>query len=124
MTTKNCRATVRNMKIKSAIVPLAALGLFLVACAARTSASGYTKEGTTEQEFLKDRLACLKQVTPTISDAQMRASASPFGPSSQTIAPCGMLETCLGARGYTVDPDGILEVPATMNVRCRRRSEE
>ena len=79
----------------------------------------YVKSGVSEQEFLKDRLECLKEVTPVLSSAQFIASTSPFGPSSSAKPNCAMFQSCLGAKGYMTTPDGPLEVPANMRVRCK-----
>lgn len=106
------------MKSKSSFITAVFVILLLAGCAAQSEY--YSKVGATEQDFMKDRLTCLKQVTPTISDVQMKASASPFGPSSRAIPNCGMLETCLAAHGYVMDPNGALEVPPSMHVSCRK----
>ncbi|HYA28293.1 MAG TPA: hypothetical protein VEI95_05705 [Acidobacteriota bacterium] len=77
----------------------------------------YIKSGATQEEFMKDRYEC-------IQEAQQRVSGAYVGPyggasSSKVVINCGMLTSCMGARGYTVDPYGNLAAPPGMVVYCQ-----
>ena len=52
---------------------------------------------------MKDRYECLKE------------AKQPNGGFA-----CGISSACLGARGYTADPEGKLRVPPGMEVQCTR----
>jgi hypothetical protein len=63
----------------------------------------WSKEGGTQEQFMKDRYECLKE------------AKQPNGGFA-----CGISSACLGARGYTADPEGKLRVPPGMEVQCTR----
>ena len=65
----------------------------------------YTKPGTTQEQFMRDRNECLQYASET----------------SSSVAPnCGIWISCLVARGYVRDPNGDLMPPPDMRVPCER----
>jgi hypothetical protein len=78
----------------------------------------YSRPDTTQQQFMQDRYECLQEAEQRVS----AAAVTPYGggASSSVVASCGVWASCLGARGYTVDPNGNLFAPPGMIVRCRR----
>jgi hypothetical protein len=66
---------------------------------------------------MKDRYECLQQAQQRVSGAFVNAYGG--ASNSQVVASCGVWSACLGARGYTVDPNGNLGAPANMIVGCR-----
>jgi hypothetical protein len=67
---------------------------------------------------MKDRYECLQEAQQRVSGAYVNSYGG--AASSRVVASCGVWVSCLGARGYTVDPDGPLAAPPGMEVRCRR----
>jgi hypothetical protein len=84
-------------------------------CAAAVTPLRYEKPGTTQVDFMKDRLDCIKQAQ------QPRSSAIVDGyggvANSQTIVSRGIFGTCMGAKGYVVSKDGALVAPPDAMVK-------
>jgi hypothetical protein len=70
-----------------------------------------------ERQFMKDRCECLQDAEQRVSGAYVNAYGG--AASSQVVPSCGVWVSCLGARGYVVDPNGDLAAPPGMMVRCR-----
>jgi hypothetical protein len=97
---------------------LALSTLVVYGCVAQRSLVRYTKPGATQDEFMKDRYECLQEAQQRESGAYVNSYGG--AASSRVVASCGVWLSCLGARGYTVDPNGPLGAPPGMEVRCRR----
>jgi len=64
--------------------------------------------GSTEQMFMQDRYGCIQQ------SQQNRAAVNNYGGYSAVIVNRGVFMSCMGARGYVLDPNGALvAVPGT-----------
>jgi hypothetical protein len=99
------------------VLPVAAI-VFLAACAFEPLHYGpWTKAGATEEEFMKDRYECLQQAQQRVSGAFVNGYGG--AASSEVVSNCGVWVSCMGARGYTLDPNGNLNAPQEMVVRCR-----
>ena len=91
--------------------------VLVAACAGAPSRPlGYTKFGTTQDEFVKDRDECLQQSRRPVLGTYVGTFAA-VGEST-TTANCGVVSACLDARGYAVDPLGNLDHPPEMVVSC------
>jgi hypothetical protein len=106
------------MKTSNTLIAIAALNLSLVACAPvkPVPIRHFTRPETTQEQFMKDRYECLQEAEQRVSGAYVNSYGG--AASSQVIANCGVWVACLGARGYTVDPNGNLSAPREMIVRC------
>jgi hypothetical protein len=78
----------------------------------------YTKYGATQDEFMKDRYECLQQAQKRVSGAYVNQYGG--ASNSDTVCSFGMWVSCLGSRGYVIDPNGSLAAPPGMVVRCVR----
>jgi hypothetical protein len=66
---------------------------------------------------MKDRYECLQEAQQRTSGAVVDAYGG--AAKSQVVTNCGLWVSCLGARGYTLDPSGKLSAPPGMAVHCR-----
>jgi len=66
---------------------------------------------------MTDRYECLQQAQQPVSGAYVNAYSG--ASSSQIVPSCGVWLSCLGARGYILDPAGDLSAPPGMGVNCR-----
>jgi hypothetical protein len=108
------------MKIRALLVPASIMSLLLVACVQQQvpkPLARYSKAGATQEAFMKDRYECLQQSEQRVSGAFVSAYGG--ASNSQMLPSCGVWFACLGARGYTVDPNGNLSAPPGMIVYCR-----
>ena len=78
----------------------------------------FTKDGTDQAKFMKDRYECLQEAQQRVSGAYVNQYGG--ASSSKVVANCGVWVACLGARGYEVDPNGDLAAPPGMVVYCAR----
>jgi hypothetical protein len=78
----------------------------------------YSRPDTTQQQFMQDRYECLQEAQQRVSGA----AVTPYGggATSRVVANCGVWLSCLGARGYTTDPNGDLFAPPGMAVYCQK----
>jgi hypothetical protein len=107
--------------METKLATLAAVGLLLSGCAtARPPVQmiRYSKPGGTQEQFMKDRYECLQESQQRVSGAAVDAYGG--AANSQVVTKCGLWVSCMGARGYTVDPTGNLSAPPGMVVLCRR----
>ena len=80
----------------------------------------YSKDGTAQQEFMKDRDECLLQSQRQVSGAVVGSYGGSYGAaSSTTVCSLSVWKACLGARGYVVDAKGDLVAPPNMVVQCQ-----
>jgi hypothetical protein len=93
------------------------LGMLAVTLAACTSASApsqpvsrFTRSGATQQQFMADRYACYQAAQQQISGPL--TNASPGAASPQVVASRSMWLSCMQARGYVPDANGLLSAPA------------
>jgi len=94
------------------------VSLLFGGCANPPQQFRYAKYGATQEEFMKDRYACLQEAQQRVSGAYVDAYGG--GSASRVVANCGVWLSCMGARGYQVDPDGNLAAPPAMIVFCQR----
>jgi hypothetical protein len=65
----------------------------------------YTKPGTSQEQFMRDRYECSQYA----------------GETSNSVTPnCGIWISCLEGRGYVLDPNGDLMPPPDRRVNCER----
>lgn len=95
-----------------------ALAFSLLAAGCVTQVVRYSRPGTTQQQFMKDRYECLQESEQRVSAAAVTAYGG--GATSGVVASCGVWISCMGARGYVTDPNGSLFAPPGMIVHCRR----
>lgn len=88
---------------------------FLLGCA---SAPRYTKKGATEEQFLKDRYACLQENQQRIETANVDSFNGNY--SSKVMPSCSALASCLAARGYYQAEQGELVIPSGAVIRCSK----
>gem|GEM_PF-4808769 len=103
------------------IAIVAIIGAATVACAPirpMQQVLHYTRADTTQAQFMKDRYECLQESQQRVSAAAVNAYGG--ASSSQVVASCSVWASCLGARGYVVDPYGNLAAPPGMVVPCSR----
>jgi hypothetical protein len=82
----------------------------IVACAmTRPPAQRYVRPNTTQEQFMQDRYDCLQE-----AQRQSPYPATPYGPSTS----CELISACLGARGYSANPQGDLAPPENVAVLC------
>ncbi|MDE2447754.1 MAG: hypothetical protein KGO22_02205 [Gammaproteobacteria bacterium] len=82
-------------------------GLLGCGCAAPTPHTPfrYSKSGTTQEQFMRDRYECLQYA----------------GETSNSVTPnCDIWISCLAGRGYVLDPNGDLMPPPDKMVPCER----
>jgi len=60
----------------------------------------FAKLGGTEAVFMQDRYTCIQQ------SQQNRAAVNGYGGYSAVIVNRGVFMSCMGARGYQLDPNG------------------
>jgi hypothetical protein len=108
-----------KMRITSAAV-FVAIGLALVSCVARPPQAPirYSKADATQEQFMKDRYECQQQAQQQISGAYVNQYGG--GAGSKLVLSCGMWISCLGARGYVIDPNGNLAAPDGMQTTCQK----
>lgn len=108
------------MKLSIPLATLPAVSLILSACSPMQPIppARYTKPGATQEQYMKDRYECLQEAEQRVSGAVVNAYGG--AANSQVIPSCGVWISCLGARGYTLDPNGDLAAPPGMVVQCRR----
>ena len=110
MLTRLSRATIaRPFHIYSLAV------LMLAGCG---TTQRFTRPETTQAQFMQDRYACMQQAEQQYSSAFANQFVLTAG--SETRPNCGVWLSCLGARGYVVDPNGSLAAPKDMIVHCHR----
>jgi len=98
------------------VVFVGAFVIALTGCARVTRV--WTRPGTSQQQFMKDRYECMMQAREQVSQAY--ANAYGGAANSEGVVNCGIWSGCLGARGYVVDPNGELKAPPGMAVPCHR----
>jgi hypothetical protein len=76
----------------------------------------YSKPGATQEQFMSDRYDCMLQA----QREETTTYANQYNGSSRsgTVIKCGIWRACLGARGYTIDPNGNVGAPKEMAVTC------
>jgi len=104
--------------VQSTAILFAILGSIVSGCATQPQTLRYSKAGATQDEFMKDRYECLQEAEQRVSGAYVNAYGG--AASSRVVANCGIWVSCMGARGYTVDPSGSLAAPPGMAVFCRK----
>jgi hypothetical protein len=72
----------------------------------------WNKPGATQEEFMKDRFECLQ-----CARQEARSAANDRG--APVLPSCEVWWACLGARGYTLDPNGNVSVPPGMEAHCQ-----
>ncbi len=77
----------------------------------------FTKSGASQEEYMKDRYECFQQAQQRVSGAFVNQYGG--ASNSQVVCNGGMYLSCMGARGYVVDPYGDLSPPPGMTVSCR-----
>jgi hypothetical protein len=102
-------------RFRSILVPqmalCAAVAILLSGCVRQPPPppAHYAKAGATQEQFMKDRYAC-------VLDAQQGRSAAvvgQYGGSSYgtVVTSRGVFTSCMAARGYNIDPNGPLVTP-------------
>lgn len=76
----------------------------------------YTNYAATQEQFLRDRYACLQETQQRVSGAVI----SGYGGAarSQVIPSCSAMSACLAARGYLRSSNGNLVVPPGTEIQC------
>jgi hypothetical protein len=62
----------------------------------------FSKVGATQDLFMQDRYVCIQQ------SQQNRAAVGNYGGYAAVIVNRGVFMSCMGARGYLLDPNGSL----------------
>jgi hypothetical protein len=78
----------------------------------------WSNPDVTQQQFMQDRYACLTQAEQPSSGSFFNAYGG--AASSRIVASCGVYKACMGAKGYTLDPNGTLATPQGMEASCNR----
>jgi hypothetical protein len=89
--------------------------LSVAACASTPTLLRFERMGTSQQDFMKDRLECIKQAQQPSSIAQVSAYGGTA--NSRIVISRGVMVTCLAAKGYNVTKDGPLVAPDEAAVR-------
>lgn len=100
------------MRIFSAVL----LGLslnFLGGCAHDQTMS-FSKTGATQNQFLRDRYACLQESKVASTTGMFHEGSGHIKTSGASSG--GLYVSCMSLRGYRVDPNGALTVPAGSEV--------
>ena len=90
--------------------------LSLSACAPVRVAS-WSKPGGTQEEFMRDRYACIQDARRPVSSAYIYHGVG-SGQSGEVISR-DIFVACMGARGYTLDPTGPFTAPPGTAVPTR-----
>jgi len=77
-----------------------------------TQPTQYSKEGATQQQFMKDRSECIQQAQQKVSQAYGAVA------TGTTFIKCDAVPSCLTARGYVVNAKGNLAAPPGSEVAC------
>jgi hypothetical protein len=106
------------MKIRLAMIAAACL---LSGCATQPRPlPHYAKDGgsVTQAQFLQERYVCLQQA----QQGRAVGGGDQYGSSyvASVITNKQIFISCMGARGYRIDPDGPLTVPADAVVKTHR----
>lgn len=91
------------------------LTLLLGACAHKIiPITHFSKDGATQQQFMIDRYACIKEAQKSVSSSLINTNSyGGYGSShSNVVTDRGMFMGCITARGYMPDPNGPLYPPA------------
>jgi hypothetical protein len=72
----------------------------------------YSKEGATQQQFMKDRSECIQQAQQKVSQANGAVA------SGTVFIKCDAVPSCLAGRGYVVNAKGSLAAPPGTDVAC------
>ena len=96
------------MRISNAVLILA-----FAFCAGCTTINSFqwSKEGVSQDQFMKDRYGCIK-------DAQQTVTSSWDG-SIEVIVNCDIFKSCMAGDGYSLKSAGGLDAPKPMNMRCK-----
>lgn len=108
------------MKNETFAAAVLTLGVALLICGCSSTPSQrtqstqatYSKEGATQQQFMKDRSECIQQAQ------QKAAQANGAVASGTTFVKCDAVPSCLAARGYVVNAKGSLAAPPGTDVAC------
>ena len=74
--------------------------------------------GASQDKFMQDRYACLKETQQPTSAAFVGGDT---GSARSVVEPsCGAFNACLAARGYSQSETGPLTVPSEAVIRCHR----
>ena len=95
----------------------ALIAVWAIFFAASTPAIRWSNPNVDEAQFLKDRYECLQQAEQRVSGAYIGAYGGVA--NSQMVPSCGVWTSCMGARGYVVEPNGPFVAPPGMGVACR-----
>ena len=68
----------------------------------------FAKQGATQEVFMQDRYVCIQE------SQQDRARANQYGAWKAVVVNRGVFMSCMGARGYILNPQGpLVELPGT-----------
>ena len=96
----------------AALRGLATLAVCVVALGGCARAPArFSKPGATEQVFMQDRYACIQQ------SQQNRGAANAYVAYTGVIVNRGVFMSCMGARGYLLDPNGSLAAQPGTEIR-------
>ena len=87
----------------------------LLSACATTQQLRFDRPDTTQVEFMKDRLDCVKQGQQPSYSAQIDG----YGGSANggIVVSCGIVASCMLAKGYNISKDGALAAPPEAVVR-------
>ena len=85
-------------------------------CATQATQGRYTKEGGTQEQFMRDRGECVQQASERRSG--MTTNGYGGAADSGVIVNCGKWSSCMTARHYQPDPAGNLHASWTAAVGC------
>jgi hypothetical protein len=95
-------------------------GLVLSACVQPppppTPPTKFSNPSATREQFMADRYECIKESQQTVSGAVVNQAGG--AASTHAVISCGILNSCLGAKKYVVDPSGPLFAPPGMAIHC------
>ena len=97
---------------------LVTLSFGLVGLCVGCATPRYTKQGATQDQFMKDRYECLRQTQQRIESANYSYGGGNY--NSTVMPSCSALASCLASRGYYQKKDGELVVPSGTGIRCSR----
>jgi len=96
----------------SVLVAAITIGGAASAAPQQTQTTHYSKQGATQQQFMKDRGECIQQAQQKVSQAYGAVA------TGTTFIKCDAVPTCLAARGYVVDAKGNLAAPPGTEPAC------
>ena len=119
-----CFLEARNMKLLLAFIFV--LGIATASGCSTTYIRWMNARGVSQEQFMKDRYACLQETQQRVADAYVNQTGGVA--TSQVMPTCSAWNSCLAARGYyradTTNLDdfrqpGSLSVPPGTVVYCR-----